>query len=380
MASIASIQTTGASRATASQDNLSVQGVDASFELAKTDLERVNQYRAAIFSAAKNTQVHPAVIAAIISRETRGGSPHVMNDGWGDHGNAYGLMQVDRRYHTPRGEWNSLEHLNQGASILAEFTQQIRAKFRTWSPEQQLKGGIAAYNCGVDAVKSYKEIDSCTTGGDYSNDVVARAKFFLSNGAQKFEVEPRRRKTRMASIARIQTSGASHKTAKQDNLNMQGVDASFELAKTDLERVNQYRAAIFSAAKNTQVHPAVIAAIISRETRGGSPHVMNDGWGDHGNAYGLMQVDRRYHTPRGEWNSLEHLNQGASILAEFTQQIRAKFENWSPEQQLKGGIAAYNCGVDAVESYEKIDSCTTGGDYSNDVVARAKFFLSNGYN
>lgn len=41
---------------------------------------------------------------------------------------------------------------------------------------------------------------------------------------------------------------------------------------------------------------------------------------------------------------------------------------------LTGGIAAYNKGDGAIHSYERVDENTTGKDYSNDVVARAKWF------
>ncbi|XP_064161693.1 lysozyme g-like [Anguilla rostrata] len=180
-------------------------------------------------------------------------------------------------------------------------------------------------------------------------------------------------------VNRIETTGASRQTANQDNLPMQGVSASHELARTDLSRVNQYKDAIQRAAQAHQIDPAVVAAIISRETRGGSPHVMSNGWGDHGYAFGLMQVDRRHHKPEGEWNSQQHIIQGTGILAWFINQMKAKFPSWSKEQQLKGGIAAYNCGDQRVCSYEEIDSNTTRHDYSNDVVARAQFYKRNGF-
>lgn len=44
-----------------------------------------------------------------------------------------------------------------------------------------------------------------------------------------------------------------------------------------------------------------------------------------------------------------------------------------------GGIAAYNMGDGNVHSYENVDAKTTGGDYSNDVVARAKWYKNHGY-
>lgn len=71
---------------------LFAKGVEASYKLAEHDLKRMEQYRNIIMSAGRLKQMDPAVIAAIISRESRAGAALV--DGWGDHGNGFGLMQV----------------------------------------------------------------------------------------------------------------------------------------------------------------------------------------------------------------------------------------------------------------------------------------------
>lgn len=44
---------------------------------------------------------------------------------------------------------------------------------------------------------------------------------------------------------------------------------------------------------------------------------------------------------------------------------------------LVGGIAAYNAGVDHVESWSNVDQHTTHHDYSNDVIARAQYLVSH---
>lgn len=67
-----------------------------------------------------------------------------------------------------------------------------------------------------------------------------------------------------------------------------GVKASNKLAENDLQRMKQYKDIIMKVGTATQMDPAVIAAIISRESRAGAALV--DGWGDHGNGFGLMQV------------------------------------------------------------------------------------------
>lgn len=176
----------------------------------------------------------------------------------------------------------------------------------------------------------------------------------------------------MGDVMRVDTSGASQQTARQDRLSERGVAASRKMAHTDSSRMQKYKGLIETVAKEKNVQQALITGIISRESRAGA--VLKDGWGDHGNAFGLMQVDKRYHAIKGEWASKEHICQGTGILVDMINNIQKKFPHWTKEQQLKGAIAAYNCGPGRVTSYETVDSCTTGHDYSNDVVARAQWY------
>ncbi|KAK9963608.1 hypothetical protein ABG768_006779 [Culter alburnus] len=178
-------------------------------------------------------------------------------------------------------------------------------------------------------------------------------------------------------VMKIDTTGASEATAKQDKLTVKGVEASKKLAEHDLARMEKYKSMIIKVGRAKQMDPAVIAAIISRESRAGAALI--DGWGDHGNAFGLMQVDKRYHTPVGAWDSEQHVTQGTEILIDSIKEIKAKFPQWTQEQCFKGGISAYNAGVKNVRTYERMDVGTTGGDYSNDVVARAQWYKSKGY-
>ena len=70
--------------------------------------------------------------------------------------------------------------------------------------------------------------------------------------------------------------------------------------------------------------------------------------------------------------------QGTQILIDMIRRVESKFPEWSAAQQLQGGIAAYNFGVSNVQSWEGLDRGTTNHDYSNDVVARAKFYRRAG--
>uniref|UniRef100_A0A3B4ZGH8 Lysozyme g n=1 Tax=Stegastes partitus TaxID=144197 RepID=A0A3B4ZGH8_9TELE len=187
-------------------------------------------------------------------------------------------------------------------------------------------------------------------------------------------------------IMDVETTGASERTARQDKLDHGGVAASHAMAKTDSGRMEKYKSIIKEVGSKYDIEPALIAGIISRESRAGN--ALHDGWGDFDknrgayNAWGLMQVDVNPsgggHTARGGWNSEEHLCQGTEILIYFLKRIRNKFPDWNSEQQLKGAIAAYNTGDGRVHSYENVDERTTGKDYSNDVVARAQWYKTNG--
>ncbi|XP_061883011.1 lysozyme g-like isoform X3 [Entelurus aequoreus] len=177
-------------------------------------------------------------------------------------------------------------------------------------------------------------------------------------------------------IMRAATTGAGPSTSGQDKLSVTGVAASHTMAQTDLSRMNQYKSIIIEVGNEKGIAPALIAGIISRESRAGN--TLNNGWGDKNNGWGLMQVDRGSHIPQGEWNSKEHLCQGTDILIDFIKAIRRKFPDWTAEQQLKGGIAAYNFGAKNVQTLAGMDLGTLGDDYSSDVVARSQWYKTNG--
>ncbi|XP_029537891.2 lysozyme G-like [Oncorhynchus nerka] len=153
---------------------------------------------------------------------------------------------------------------------------------------------------------------------------------------------------------------------------------SHEMAR-ELPYMNNYKSIIKRVGHNHGVEPSIIAGIISRETRAGTGAGLVNGWGDNGNAFGLMQVDKNWHVPLGRWDSEEHLSQATGILVGIIGSVQRKFPSWTKEQQLRGGLAAYNVGLDNVHCYSRVDERTTGRDYSMDVLTRAQFYRCNGY-
>nr|XP_009942194.1 PREDICTED: lysozyme G-like [Opisthocomus hoazin] len=148
------------------------------------------------------------------------------------------------------------------------------------------------------------------------------------------------------SVSGIETTGASCKTAKPEGLSYCGVKASETIAERDLEAMAQYKTLIEEVGKKLCVEPAIIAGIISRESHAGT--ILKDGWGDNGNGFGLMQVDKNSHTPVGAWNSEAHITQGTDILVSMIKTIQAKFPSWTKDQQLKD--AGEEDGGDGVRS------------------------------
>lgn len=172
-------------------------------------------------------------------------------------------------------------------------------------------------------------------------------------------------------------TGASDKTARQDNLPARGiigVKASEAMAEMDRARVAPHKAKFVEAGKLFNLPPALLAAIASRETRCGNV-LDNDGFGDHRNAFGIMQVDKRHHSPietddgpTGE----AHIHQATEILSDNLDGVNRNFEGLSDSQSLQAAVSRYNGGSRRLPP--RSDEGTTGGDYMNDVWARARYY------
>ncbi|MGK7875919.1 MAG: SH3 domain-containing protein [Xenococcaceae cyanobacterium] len=178
-------------------------------------------------------------------------------------------------------------------------------------------------------------------------------------------------------LPNVPTTGASAPTARQDGLSP-GVAASHQMAETDLSRVSAMADQFRTVASIFGVPAAVLAAIASRESRCGNV-LDNNGWGDNGNAFGVMQVDRRFHNIEGTSNprSPEHLQQATGIFVNCLEQVERKHPNWEAPLILKGAAVAYNSGVSNVQTQAGMDVGTTGNDYGSDVMARAQYYANH---
>jgi hypothetical protein len=163
-------------------------------DAARAHLTAVLAHLEAIQSSAARHGLDPAIVAAVISRET-GGNPR-----WclppprgqlGDGGHGHGPMQIDDRSFPDwcsrwrAGELDVADGIEQGCEVLASKLAEVARLAASALPVQLwLQAGIAAYNCGsgraVRALAKGADPDLCTTGSDYSKDVLAQAEVFRS--------------------------------------------------------------------------------------------------------------------------------------------------------------------------------------------------------
>ncbi|NXJ79837.1 LYG protein, partial [Trogon melanurus] len=103
---------------------------------AEADVVRLRKYEVPIKRVARNLCLDPALIAGVISQESRAGL--VLDNGWDKERQKYGLMQIggqQRAY----GMWDSEEHINQCSTILVLSINEVRARHPTWTWDRQLR-------------------------------------------------------------------------------------------------------------------------------------------------------------------------------------------------------------------------------------------------
>ena len=74
------------------------------------------------------------------------------------------------------------------------------------------------------------------------------------------------------------TCGMSCRTYPEASRGSECVECSKSIAQKDLQEVNKYKSNIIAAAKDRCFDPAILAAFISRQTRGGSELYGTNGW------------------------------------------------------------------------------------------------------
>lgn len=175
------------------------------------------------------------------------------------------------------------------------------------------------------------------------------------------------------------TQGCSLATAQPEGLASGGVASSQEIMRRDLDNLTPAGlAGLKRVGARLKVPVEIILALASRESHLGALLGLfgnKPGWGDRNNAWGILQVDKRFHTIRGldDPFSEAHVEQAIGILASYRDQVQRNHPDWADEFVLKGACVAYNSGVSNVQTINGMNSGTTHNDYGDDVIARAQF-------
>lgn len=127
---------------------------------------------------------------------------------------------------------------------------------------------------------------------------------------------------------------------------------------------------LFKDAAGSDLTPALLLAIGSRESALGK--ALDSSWkGDNGNAWGIMQIDRRAHP---QWTERHAPNDHAANVQKGADVLRSEVEYFG---RLRPALASYNTTRGAVETALSkgisVDTYTTGGDYTEDVLRRAEW-------
>ncbi|NXU89356.1 LYG protein, partial [Xiphorhynchus elegans] len=104
---------------------------------AEADLVRLRRYEIPIRRVARNLCLDPALIGGIMSQESRVGL--LLDNGWDEGRQKYGLMQISRQLQQPYVLWDSEEHINQCSTILVLSINEVRARHPTWTWDRQLR-------------------------------------------------------------------------------------------------------------------------------------------------------------------------------------------------------------------------------------------------
>ncbi|KAF6738138.1 Lysozyme g [Oryzias melastigma] len=213
--------------------------------------------------------------------------------------------------------------------------------------------------------------------------------------------------TEYRNLNQMTTTGISERTARGNNLTrggelVLGAEGSRMLAEKDLRDMSKYRNQILNVGRKLHLHPALIAAMISKQSNAGR-QLHPDGRGKHDdNCYGLMQINRNFHAVKGEPFSEDHIDEGATYLIHLIKTVSSWRPAWSREQHLKGefellfselrvhgaeaplcsgALVCYMVGLERERlNYPgDLDEQTPTQDFANDVIGRAQFYAQNQY-
>lgn len=212
-------------------------------------------------------------------------------------------------------------------------------------------------------------------------------------------------KTLVEMIASLKDQPQGTKSTLFADKSIIGVKGSEDAAKlhSSALKKNSLKETLETLAVDYKIAPALMAGMGSRESCLGAALQKSTsiywGWGDfsqrfnekeptyHG--FGILQLDRLtapFQEVREELNrslgktqlnpyQKRWLEWGLKVFMDKFEKAVSKFPNISPAEQLATAVSHYNGGKGL--EYPKNDEFTTGKDYANDTLIRARWYAQN---
>jgi len=156
-------------------------------------------------------------------------------------------------------------------------------------------------------------------------------------------------------------------------------------AKAQRSLAQKYMPLAEKLGKKYHLPPALILGWMSRES-GLGEFLRSDGYSKFdGYGYGLLQVDKRYHTPTGDPFGAPSCEQAiGDVFASMLRGVKQHHPGWTHDEQIAAALVDYNSGPGNAQTrpnspsgWAAMDGGTAGDDYSRDVWARAQWFAKH---
>lgn len=183
-----------------------------------------------------------------------------------------------------------------------------------------------------------------------------------------------------------------------------GIAASESAAKqhSNLMKQNDLKAKFERLGEKYSMPPALIAGIASRESNMGAALHKSGifaGWGDESkrpgekekqfHGFGIIQVDKKtaplginktleaaYGKTQLDPYSEEHIEWGVRSFLKKFEEAKANNPKLPEANQIATAVSKYNGGIKGA-AYPRNDAGTSGKDYANDTLVRARWFANN---
>lgn len=201
-----------------------------------------------------------------------------------------------------------------------------------------------------------------------------------------------------------QPTGIKPHKLKSGKMSPGGVEASESAAEqhSDLMKKNDLKAKFERLGEKYSMPPALIAGIASRESNMGAALHKSGifaGWGDESkrtgekvkqfHGFGIIQVDKKtaplginktleaaYGKTKLDPYSEEHIEWGVRSFLKKFEEAKVNNPKLLEANQVATAVSKYNGGIKGA-AFPRNDTGTSGKDYANDTLVRARWFAQN---